>query len=229
MNEKNKLGNGVVCSEGNGNRPGTYDKLFWLFIAGSLAGVLMEGVFCKITKGHWESHVVSVFGSFNILYGFAAVLFFVAAKRLKSKPQTRKFVILALTATALELACGLLLKNVLGMRAWNYNGSFMNYKGIICLGFSVIWGVTGLVFCRLYPKIDSLLDRLRGKKWHIACVVMSLFMVFDFVLTGASVLRWSRRHYGKEAKSRFEEYIDRTAPDSWMQARFVEWEFLDRN
>ena len=54
----------------------TYDKLFWLFMAGSLMGVLIEGLFCLIRKGQWESHVVTVFGPFNALYGAGAVLFF---------------------------------------------------------------------------------------------------------------------------------------------------------
>ena len=229
MNRKNKLDTAVVYSEGTENRQITYDKLFWLFIVGSLIGVLMEGIFCKLTRGHWESHVVSVYGSFNILYGFAAVLFFVAAEKLKRKPQTQKFIILATVATVLELVCGLLLKNVLGMRAWNYNGSFMNYQGIICLGFSVIWGVVGIAFCKLYPKIDSLLDRLEGKKWHFACVAMSVFMAFNFIMTAASIVRWSERHYGYEARTRFEQYLDNAAPDNWMQSRFVEWEFLDRS
>lgn len=57
----------------------TYDKLFWLFLIGSVAGVIIEGVFTLVTKGHWESHVVSVFGAFNILYGFGGVLYYVGA------------------------------------------------------------------------------------------------------------------------------------------------------
>lgn len=54
----------------------TYDKLFWLYLTGCIAGVIIEGVFCLVTKGHWESHVVSVFGAFNVLYGFGAVLLY---------------------------------------------------------------------------------------------------------------------------------------------------------
>ena len=104
--------------------PITYDKMFWLFMSGSIAGVIVEGVFCLITKGHWESHVVSAFGAFNILYGFGAVLFYVGAVKLKNRPVAFRVITMALTATMLELICGLFLKYGLGMRAWNYENSF---------------------------------------------------------------------------------------------------------
>ena len=38
----------------------TYTKLFWLFIVGSIAGVMIK-------KGHWETYVVSVLAPYNIL------------------------------------------------------------------------------------------------------------------------------------------------------------------
>ncbi|MCI5796825.1 MAG: putative ABC transporter permease [Ruminococcus sp.] len=164
----------------------TYDKMFVLFLVGSVIGVLMEGFFCLLTKGHWETHVVSVFGAFNILYGAGAVLFFVGAVKLKSKPLGWRVVIMAVSATTLELFSGLLLKDFLGMRAWNYEHSFMNYKGLICIGFTCVWG-----------------------------------------LTAASITRWSERHYGMAAKTKIQFDLDEDAPDDWMQARFIEWEFLD--
>lgn len=91
MERKNKLDTEVVLTEETESKQLTYDKLFWLFIAGSILGVIIEGVFCQIAKGHWESHVVSVYGSFNILYGAAAVLFYVAADKLDCKPKVEKF------------------------------------------------------------------------------------------------------------------------------------------
>lgn len=36
-----------------------YDRLFIIFMIGNILGVLLEGTFCFITKGHWESHVVT--------------------------------------------------------------------------------------------------------------------------------------------------------------------------
>ena len=70
----------------------TYEKLFWLFIVGSLIGVVMEGVFCVFSKGHWESHVLTLVGQFNALYGAGAVLFYslIALLQNKKTPMTNR-------------------------------------------------------------------------------------------------------------------------------------------
>ncbi len=205
----------------------TFDKLLLLFLVGCVLGVLMEGTFCVITKGHWESHVVSVFGAFNILYGTGAVLFYVGAVRLRGLPIWARVLIMTATATVLELLCGLLLRDWLGMRAWNYENSFLNYQGLICAGFSCIWGAAAFGICELQPRISRSLERVRGRRWHAVCVAVSLFMALDLGLTAASIVRWSERHYGVTAQSKIQTYLDQDAPDSWMQSRFVEWEFLD--
>ena len=48
--------------------------LFWLFLIGSLAGVVMEGAWCAVTKGRWEYHVYSIWGPFCAVYGLGAQL-----------------------------------------------------------------------------------------------------------------------------------------------------------
>jgi len=205
----------------------TYDKLLLLFMIGCVIGVIMEGSFCLITKGHWESHVVSVFGAFNILYGAGMVLFYVGAVKLKNKSLPAKVAIMALSATVLELLSGLLLRNMLGMRAWNYENSFLNYKGIICIGFTLIWAAVAFAFCKLQPKISRGLENIKGKAWHNTCVVVGIFMAINLTLTAMTIVRWSERHYGFSAQTKVQAYLDENAPDDYMQSRFVEWEFLD--
>ncbi len=205
----------------------TYTKVFWLFLAGSVAGVLIEGLFCLISKGHWETHVVSVLAPYNILYGLGVVLFYVGAIKLQHKPLAVQIVIMTVFATALELLCGLLLRYGLGMRAWDYSNSFLNYKGIICLGFSAAWGIAAFGFAKLSPRFEALLTRCTGRPWRVACTVLSLVMVLDLCMTGTSILRWSERHYGIPAQTEMQKELDTEAPDDWMQKRFVEWKFLD--
>lgn len=205
----------------------TYTKLFWLFLVGSVAGVIIEGLFCLITKGHWETHVVSVLAPYNMLYGLGVVLFYIGAVKLRHKPLAVQILIMTLFATTLELLCGLLLRYGLGMRAWNYSRRFLNYKGIICLGFSAAWGVAAFVFAKLSPRIETLLMRCTGRPWRAACTVLSLFIALDLCMTGSSILRWSERHHGIPAQSIIQKELDIKAPDDWMQSRFVEWRFID--
>ena len=205
----------------------TYTKLFWLFLTCSVAGVIIEGLFCLIAKGHWETHVVSVFAPYNILYGLGVVLFYIGAVKLQHKSIAVRIVIMTAFATALELLCGLLLQHGLGMRAWDYSHSFMNYKGIICLSFSAAWGIVAYVFAKLSPRIEALLKHCTDKPWRMACTVLSIFVVLDLCMTGTSIFRWSERHYGIPAQTKIQQELDVEAPDDWMQNRFVEWRFLD--
>ena len=205
----------------------TYEKLFWLFIVGSLIGVVMEGVFCVFSKGHWESHVLTLVGQFNALYGAGAVLFYSLIALLQNKKTITKVAIITVVATILELLCGILLADGLGMKAWDYSNNFLNYRGMICLTFALGWGIAGFVFCLFFEKIDKALSKLQSKKWNIACLVLSVFMVINLSLTAVTIFRWSERHYEVAANTKIGTIIDEFAPDDWMQERFVEWSFLD--
>ena len=205
----------------------TYDKLFWLFMAGAVLGVVIEGFFCLILRGKWESHVVSVLGPFNALYGAGAVLFFSVASLLRKRSMVLKIVTITVIATVLELLCGILLADGLGMKAWDYSNNFLNYRGMICLTFALGWGIAGFVFCLFFEKIDKALSKLQSKKWNIACLVLSVFMVINLSLTAVTIFRWSERHYEVAANTKIGTIIDEFAPDDWMQERFVEWSFLD--
>ncbi len=207
----------------------TYDRLFIIFMIGNILGVLLEGTFCFIAKGHWESHVVTIYGAFNLLYGCGVLLFYVGVKLLGDKSTIYKVIVLMLSATVLELICGLLLRNVLGMKAWDYSHKFLNYKGIICPKFSIAWGAVAYLFCKISVHIDEALRICHGRLCHIVCVAMGIFMVINISLTAMSLVRWSERHYGFEAKSSFEHMLDKETPDYWMKSRFIEWKFLDDN
>lgn len=168
----------------------TYEKLFWLFMAGSVVGVIMEGTFCVLTKGRWESHVLTLVGQFNALYGAGAVLFYSAIALMNKRKTVTKIAVITVVATVLELFCGLLADGI-GMKAWDYSNSFLNYRGMICLTFTLGWGLAGFVFCLFFEKIDRALSKLQSKKWNIACIVLSVFMAINLSLTAVTILRWS--------------------------------------
>lgn len=34
----------------------TYSSIFWLFMFGNILGLIIEGVWCKLRYGKWETH-----------------------------------------------------------------------------------------------------------------------------------------------------------------------------
>lgn len=205
----------------------TFNNLFILFLFGSVLGVLIEGSYCLIKKGHWESHVVSMIFMLNILYGLGAVLFYVGSVKLQKKKLLTKVLVLTVLVTILELLCGLLLREVLGMRAWNYHNRALNYEGLICLEFSIGWGLVALVFALISPYMNKALTKFNTKFWQVIFIIFACLFICDFLITGASILRWSKRHMGVDARNKIEELLDKKASDEVMEQRFIEWKFLD--
>ena len=60
-----------------------YTSMFWLFMFGSVAGFLIEGIWCVIRSGRWENHSATLWGPFCIIYGFGAVLVYLLALFVK--------------------------------------------------------------------------------------------------------------------------------------------------
>lgn len=47
-------------------------KLFWIFFIGCFLGVVIETIWCLITRGHYESRTGLIYGPLNLVYGFGA-------------------------------------------------------------------------------------------------------------------------------------------------------------
>ena len=120
----------------------TYCNMFWLFMFGNVLGVLLEGTWCRLIFGHWETHVATIWGPFSLIYGVGAVMFYISGEKIRStgyKGVVARFCSIAIVATVFELACGLLLEYGMDMKAWDYSKSFINYKGLICLKMTLLW------------------------------------------------------------------------------------------
>ena len=205
----------------------TYQKVFWLFVFGSLLGVPLEGFWTLAHFGHWETHVVSVWGPFCILYGIGLAVSYIGAVAFQNHGRIFQFFAFSLIGSAVELASGSLVAHWLHMYAWDYSKHFMNYKGYVSLAMSVMWGVLGIAFTFLVPFIERIFQRMQGKVWKGICIVLSVFLLFDFVVTGMSLARWRDRHENVPATTQIERSIDKSFPNDWMKHRFCEWKFLD--
>lgn len=212
------------------NEPVTYSNLFWLFLGGSLFGVLLEGIFCAVRYGRWETHTVAVWGPFCILYGIGAAGLYIGAVLFEKESRIIQFIVFSVIATAVEYLCGLLLKYGLHMRAWDYRKAVLNIDGQICLSFTVAWGLTGVAFAKwCVPALKMLFSRMVGTGWTVACICLSVFMAVNLLVTAACIIRWSYRHRGIAPRNQMERYIDETWDDSRMEKRFCEWRFTSKN
>lgn len=204
-----------------------FEIIFWIFLFFCVFGVILEGTFCVIVHKHWESHVLSVWGWFNFLYGIGSVWFFEAASGLQIPSFVLKVLVIAAGSTLIELAGGLLLKYGLGMRAWDYSDRFLHLDGLICPFSFLCWTVMAVLICLTYQKFVAAVSSFRSPLVDRLAVYLFIFLVIDFLLAAVCMVRWSRRHYGTARETRIGALIDRLADDEWMSRRFIEWKFIN--
>ena len=196
----------------------TYQNMFWLFMLGNVAGVLLEGVWCFVRFHRWESHVVTVWGPFCLIYGVGVVILYIASAKLKRHNVAVRFLAVALILDAVEYFCGWLIDYGLGMKAWDYSGEFLNLHGRICFFMTLVWGAAGILFARFcMPTLQKLFQKMQGKAWKIACAVLTVFMVINLSVTAAAMMRWSARHENIAPASYTEQQIDCRFNDEFMQ------------
>lgn len=205
----------------------TYNKMVYLFILGSLGGFLLEGVFSYFKRGAWESHVVSVWGPFCILYGIGFMACYAGYARIQNKSRKYQFIMFGIGGCVLELIGGAVLDFTLHMRAWNYTKHPLNFRGYVSLDMILVWGVMGILFTLIIPDLDSLFNKMEGKGYSICCRIFTAFMIVNLAITAAAMVRWSDRHFDIPAGNAVERKLDNIYPDEYMQKRFCEWKFIE--
>ncbi|WP_238483810.1 putative ABC transporter permease [Anaerosporobacter faecicola] len=206
----------------------TYQNMFYLFMIANVVGVILEGIWTIYKFGRWETHTITVWGPFCLIYGAGAVTFYVGSTLFRKKNIVLQFLLYACIANTVEYISAWVIEDGLGLRAWTYKKHFMNLQGRISLQMTIIWGVIGILFSKaLVPQIDRLFKKLQGKIWKYVCIGLTIFMVINLSMTTLCLIRWSDRHKGKAATNQLERYLDTNYDDERMKNTFCEWWFID--
>ncbi|MFP4286460.1 MAG: putative ABC transporter permease [Candidatus Izemoplasmataceae bacterium] len=97
-----------------------------------------------------------------------------------------------LVSTMLELIGGMVLHALFGIRWWDYSEEKFNFKGYICLKFSIYWGLLGTLFYSvihlgfIVPFINSLNESILRT---IVLFVVPLLLV-DYFITILSLVNF---------------------------------------
>ena len=105
-----------------------YQEIFWLFLVGSVLGVVVEGCWCRFRYGRWRTHVVALWGPFNIVYGIGIAVFYLGESLLQQKAWPVRVAALALAGSLVEYLCGLVIRVGIRMKAWDYQAMAPDYE-----------------------------------------------------------------------------------------------------
>ena len=203
-------------------------KILLLCFIGSFAGVVIEMIWCLVTNGYIESRSGLVYGPFNLLYGAGSVVLTVCLYRFRNRGVWISFLGGAVVGSIVEYICSWGQELVFGSRSWDYSEMPFNLNGRICLLYSVFWGLLGVLWIKnLYPRISKLILMIPNKAGKIVTWLLTVFFVFNSIVSVVSVYRWSQRAAGIEPSGTFWEIIDQRFPDERMEKVYANMEFSD--
>ena len=199
-----------------------YFTLFWLFVAGSVFGLVVETAFHAIVYGGYESRAGLVWGPFSPIYGVGAVALTVSLNRFYHSHNLIIFLIAMLLGSVMEYATSWLMEVLWGAIAWDYTGTFGSINGRTNFAFGVMWGLLGLVWVRtILPFIKRVFSHVDARSMlaRLVTAALSLFMALNIAVTLLALDREGQRAAGVPATTWEQRFFDERFPDSYLQSR----------
>lgn len=201
-------------------------KLFWVFFIGCFLGVVLETLWCVVTRGHYESRTGLIYGPFNLVYGFGAFLMTVVLIRLSGQRDLWIFLSGALIGGIYEYLCSVVQEKMFGTVSWDYSAFPLNLNGRVNLLYCFFWGFLALLWVKdAYPKMSALIEKIPnsiGVSLTWCCLV---FMVFNVIMSCCVVGRMAARHIDVAPSNAFWRYIDKHYPDERVKKVYPNMKF----
>lgn len=157
------------------------------FAVYSLIGWVSELVY-RLFAYHKIVNPGILYGPFLPIYGIPAVGVVIITNTLNSN-LILSSIIGMLFATLLEYASAVYCEKVIGIKFWDYSGDKFNYKGRVCLQYSLLWGV--LIFILLFalhPFVSNkVLEIPYLYKLGITAFILGL-LVYDIIFTSVILM-----------------------------------------
>ena len=145
-----------------------------------------------VNRGFLNGPVCPVYG-FGVVSVFALINLIQPAGTQMS--DLLVYVFGVILATLIELVAGWLLDICFHARWWDYSKQPFNFRGYICLEFSLIWGFAILFVVRIFQKyIDKLITGHDSSVlgWTILVILYGVYFV-DFVVTVAVIRGFNKK------------------------------------
>ena len=131
------------------------------------------------------------------------------------------FLIGFIGGTVLEYLMSLGMECLLGFTAWDYSKKFLNINGRISIVYSIYWGILGILWIKLcYPYIIKLIEKINHNVGKKIIVFLTIFLMFDALLTLSAVHRAKEKDAGIEPSNKYELFLDNTFNSKYLKNMF---------
>lgn len=196
-------------------------KLFWVFFIGSFLGVLVETLWCVIVQHKFEIRWGVIYGPFNPIYGFGAVIMTICLNKLKFLKDRWIFLICMIIGASFEFLCSLLQEKVFHTTSWDYSEVDYNFNGRTSILFAFFWGILGLVWLKdTYPRISKFVEKIPSKLGISLTWILFIYMIFNLTISSLAVWRQTQRAKGIKAESSIAVFLDENYTDEFLNTMY---------
>lgn len=198
-------------------------KLFWFFILFSIFGSLYEKVQYFIVHYFrdgsilWPSRTAVIYGQFNMIYGFGAVLFLIFLNSNKNN-NLLIFLKASFIGGFFEYIISFLLEVFIGTSSWNYSDKFLNINGRTAVPIMIFWGLLGFILVKvIYPFLSRIIEQVPYKFGCLVSIFLLIFLAFDMTISWTALLRQNLRRKGVGPFTLVGEFYDKIYTDDYLK------------
>lgn len=203
-----------------------FDKLFWIFVLGSMIGAYYEEilVLIKAFLNHqallWSPRRGVLYGPFSPVYGMGAVLMiYCFCKKKHTWYQT--WFLGALVGGSFEYVISLLQEIFVGTRSWDYSNQWLSIGGRTTLLIMFFWGLLTVILVYLvYPKVSMLIESVPYQIGKITTYLFLTLLSFNMLISWTAILRWTLRVRSVSPVTPLGKLYDVVYPDVYMKKHF---------
>ena len=203
-------------------------------------GWCVEIAFHAVTTGHLVNRGMLA-GPVCPIYG-AGMFFLDAFTRSLQHSWFSTFLGAMIFCTILELVVGLVLRALFHTQWWDYSKEPFNIAGLVCLRFSIYWGLGGAFLVKVvHPSIRDAVNVVPDALLFVIVVALTVVMLCDLVITVRGIrhlqsqnallfdieaqMRETTAAIGSAITERTLDAQERLEP---MQERIDEWQNFNR-
>lgn len=163
-------------------------ECIYFFVIGAFMGWMIECVF-KAISGHIDRTPGILNTPFCILYGLGTVVLSLLINRI-----TNNFILLFILSmivlTIMEYVTFVLLKDIYNIKLWDYSDMKFKLDEKVCLEFSLIWGLLGVLYIKfILPVLSDFFYVAGGAVLSTSVYIIFAIIFIDFIISSVKLIK----------------------------------------
>jgi len=194
-------------------------KSVWIFTIGALIGWAVELFIYWFKYDNFMYFQGLVYGPFQPVYGFGALLLAVMFIFLKNRGYLVTFLVGFIAFGIFEYFSSWLQEVLFDSFTWNYTNFFhLHLHGRVNLLYCIFFAILTVVWIKfIHEKLLVFLDKFKKKRWKIITILLAIFLVINIFLTCMVTVRFVNRYKEKQASNYLMKFIDEHYDDEFMK------------